>query len=56
VALMGIGLALCWLAPNTWQWRPPARLAWAVPSALLLLLAAGVCLSESYSPYLYFQD
>jgi len=31
------------------------RLAWALPLGALALLAVGVCLSASYSPFLYFQ-
>ncbi len=55
LAMLAAGLAIAWLAPNTWQWRPPLRPAWAAACGLLLVATVCVCLSQSYSPFLYFQ-
>jgi len=50
---IAIGLAICWMLPNTWQLRPFASRWRGV--ALGLLAAACVLLMSKESPFLYFQ-
>ena len=54
-AFVVIGCLLVWFTPNTWHWRPKPRLSTAIPMTLLLAGCVAVCLSGSYSPFLYFQ-
>ncbi|MEM7412876.1 MAG: MBOAT family O-acyltransferase [Myxococcota bacterium] len=54
-ALLPLGFAVCWWAPNSWEWAHRASWGRAVSQAVLIALSLFTVLAYAQSPFLYFQ-